>query len=45
MSVITDWTPEKARAFTRANLAFEHGLNERPMFDDAGLESLRPVAA
>ena len=40
MSVITDWTPEKARDFTRANLAFEHGLHERPMFDDAGLESL-----
>lgn len=40
MSVITDWTPDKAKAFTKANLAFEHGLHERPMFDDAGLESL-----
>lgn len=40
MTVITDWTPEKGRAFTKANLAFQHGLHERPMFDDAGLEQL-----
>ncbi|WP_374344965.1 hypothetical protein [Phenylobacterium sp.] len=40
MSIIKDWTPEKGRAFTRENLAFEHGLHERPMFDDAGLEQL-----
>lgn len=40
MSIISDWTPEKAKAFTRVNLAFEHGLHERPMFDDAGLEEL-----
>ena len=40
MSIIKDWTPEKGRAFTRENLAFEHGLHERPMFDDAGLEEL-----
>ena len=40
MSIITDWTPEKARAFTRRNLFFQHGLHERPMFDDAGLEQL-----
>lgn len=40
MSVILDWTPEKARAFTRENLAFRHGLHERPMFDDAGLADL-----
>jgi hypothetical protein len=40
MSIITDWTPEKARAFTRSNLSFRHGLHERPMFDDAGLEEL-----
>ncbi|CAN5340133.1 hypothetical protein BH09PSE1_BH09PSE1_27070 [soil metagenome] len=40
MSVITDWTPEKARDFTTANLAFEHGLHERPMFSDEGLVSL-----
>jgi hypothetical protein len=40
MTVITDWTPEKAAQLTRANLAFEHNLHERPMFDDAGLISL-----
>ena len=40
MSVITDWTPEKGQAFTKANLAFRHGLHERPLFDDAGLEEL-----
>ncbi|MGA0602348.1 hypothetical protein ACO2Q3_16690 [Caulobacter sp. KR2-114] len=37
MSVITDWTAEKARAFTRENLSFQHGLHERPMFTDEGL--------
>lgn len=40
MTVITDWTPEKARDFTTTNLAFEHGLHERPMFSDEGLVSL-----
>ncbi|MBP6547112.1 MAG: hypothetical protein KA220_10375, partial [Phenylobacterium sp.] len=40
MSIIKDWTPEKGAAFTRSNLAFEHDLHERPMFDDAGLEEL-----
>ena len=40
MTVITDWTPEKAAQLTRANLAFEHNLHERPMFDDTGLISL-----
>ena len=40
MSIITDWTPEKAAALTKANLSFEHGLHERPMFSDAGLEEL-----
>lgn len=40
MSLIRDWTPEKARDFGRANLSFEHDLHERPMFDDAGLEEL-----
>jgi hypothetical protein len=40
MSVITDWTPEKARDFTRTNLAFQHDLHERPMFSDEGLVSL-----
>lgn len=37
MSVITDWTAEKARGFTRENLSFQHGLHERPMFTDEGL--------
>jgi hypothetical protein len=40
MSIITDWTAEKARAFTRSNLSFEHELHTRPMFDDEGLASL-----
>ena len=40
MTVITDWTPDKAARLTRADLAFEHNLHERPMFDDAGLISL-----
>ena len=40
MSIIADWTPDKAKAFTRDNLVFQHGLHERPMFDDAGLEQL-----
>ncbi|MDP3175453.1 MAG: hypothetical protein Q8M88_13550 [Phenylobacterium sp.] len=40
MSVILDWTPQKARAFTRENLGFEHGLHERPMFTDEGLAEL-----
>jgi hypothetical protein len=35
--VILDWTPQKAAAFGKANLAFRHGLHERPMFADAGL--------
>jgi hypothetical protein len=37
MSVITDWTADKAEAFTRKALTFRHGLHERPMFDDEGL--------
>jgi hypothetical protein len=37
MSVITDWTADKAKAFTRENLAFQHALHERPMFTDEGL--------
>ena len=40
MSVITDWTPDKARQFSRENLSFQHGLHTRPMFDDEGLASL-----
>lgn len=35
--MITDWTPEKAAAFGRAELGFRHDLHCRPMFDDAGL--------
>ena len=40
MSIVTDWSVEKAGAFTKENLMFQHGLHERPMFDDAGLEEL-----
>lgn len=37
MPVITDWTDDKRKAFSRRPLAFQHALHERPMFDDAGL--------
>ena len=37
MTVITDWTPEKMRDFTRENLTFAHDLHTRPMFTDEGL--------
>lgn len=37
MSIITDWTAEKAAGFTHRNLTFEHALHERPMFTDEGL--------
>jgi len=37
MSVIRDWTADKAAAFGERSLGFEHALHERPMFDDAGL--------
>lgn len=40
MSIITDWTADKASAFGFENLSFHHGLHERPMFDDEGLASL-----
>ena len=40
MSIITDWTPAKGAALTKANLSFQHDLHNRPMFGDAGLESL-----
>ncbi|CAN5348642.1 hypothetical protein BH11PSE2_BH11PSE2_10630 [soil metagenome] len=40
MSLITDWTEEKAKAFTHETLTVQHSLHERPMFDDAGLASL-----
>lgn len=38
--IISDWTAQKARAFSRETLAFQHDLHERPMFDDEGLVSL-----
>lgn len=40
MTVITDWTPAKAAAFTKETLGFEHALHERAMFNDQGLISL-----
>jgi len=40
MGVITDWTAQKARDFSKANIAFEHGLHRDPMFSDQGLASL-----
>lgn len=39
MSIITNWT-DGAADFGRRSLVFNHNLHERPMFDDAGLESL-----
>ena len=39
MSIVTNWA-EGAADFGRRNLVFSHNLHERPMFDDAGLESL-----
>lgn len=36
-SILTDWTPQKAAAFTRETLPFRHRLHERLMFTDAGL--------
>ena len=38
--MILDWTPQKARAFTRANLTFQHDLHNRPLFNDEGLAAL-----
>lgn len=38
--MILDWTPDKALAFTRQNLSFQHDLHMRALFDDAGLEAL-----
>lgn len=40
MDIIHDWTPDKARGFTRENLVFWHGLHERELFTDEGLEEL-----
>ena len=38
MSVVTDWTTDKAQRFGQGDLRFRHDLHTRPMFDDAGLE-------
>ena len=40
MTIITDWTADKAARLTKANLGFDHTLHERPMFNDEGLISL-----
>lgn len=40
MTIITDWTAEKAANLSHANLAFNHSLHEREMFSDEGLVSL-----
>lgn len=37
MSIIRDWTPERAEAFGREDLSFRHTLHERPMFGDDAL--------
>lgn len=39
-SVITDWSTEKARAFTRETLQFRHKLQQRMMFSDVGLTEI-----
>ena len=35
--IIRDWTAEKARAFGRETLTFDHDLHTRPLFSDEGL--------
>lgn len=40
MTIIRDWTPDKAHAFGKEVLTFNHDLHTRPMFDDAGLADL-----
>lgn len=40
MTIISDWTPDKARGFGREVLTFDHDLHRRPMFDDDGLAEL-----
>ena len=37
---LLDWTPAKAKAFSRETLHFSHGLHQRPMFSDEGLIAL-----
>lgn len=39
-SIITDWTAEKARNFTRETLRFRHKLQHRLMFTDPALEEI-----
>lgn len=39
-SVITDWTAEKARGFTRETVQFRHKLQQRLLFTDPGLEEI-----
>lgn len=40
MTLIRDWSADKARDFGKSVLDFRHDLHERPMFDDAGLASV-----
>ncbi len=40
MTVITDWTSDKAAAFGRETLQFHHGLHQRPMFSDDALAEM-----
>ena len=40
---LLDWTPEKAAAFTHADLVFDHPLHRRAMFSPAGLASALDV--
>ena len=40
MSVIDGWTPDAAKAFTKANLSFRHRLHERPLASDEGLADI-----
>lgn len=40
MTIISDWTADRAHDFGRAVLTFRHDLHQRPMFDDAGLADL-----
>lgn len=40
MTIIRDWTPDKAQDFGREVLSFDHDLHRRPMFDDDGLADL-----
>ena len=37
MTVVTDWTAEKAEAVGRETVRFQHALQDRPMFSDEAL--------